>query len=247
MSDVHDELRHWWNRDAETYDRSPSHGLSDPVEAAAWRAVMSDVLPPPPARVLDAGAGTGSMSLLAAELGHEVTALDLSEGMLEQAKRKAAERGLDLSFVQGPAHEPPEGPFDAVIERHMLWTAPDPITILHAWREAIAPQGRLVLFEGSWAAAGPVRVLREKAADLVRRAYRIPHDHHDEYAPDLWEQLPFAQMTGPAPLIEALYRSGWRGVRIRRLRDVEWARIEAGPPVLSWFETTPMWVLVADA
>ncbi len=247
MSDVHDELRAWWDRDAETYDRSPSHGLSDPVEAAAWRAALADALPPAPARVLDAGAGTGSMSLLAAELGHEVTALDLSEGMLRHAERKAEERGLALSLVHGPAHEPPPGPFDAVIERHMLWTAPDPVAILQSWREVIAADGRLVLLEGSWGSDGPVDVVRDKLAELLRRAYRIPHDHHDEYRPELWSQLPLANMSGPGPLIEAVYRAGWRAVRMRRLRDVEWARIAAGPPLLSFLETAPMWVLVADA
>ena len=52
-------------------------------------------------RVLDVGAGTGALSLLAAEIGHRVTALDLSEGMLAVAERKAVERGLELEFVVG--------------------------------------------------------------------------------------------------------------------------------------------------
>jgi ubiquinone/menaquinone biosynthesis C-methylase UbiE len=247
MTDVHDELRAWWNRDAATYDHSPSHGLSDPVEAAAWRAAIAEALPPSPARVLDAGAGTGSISLLAAELGHDVTALDLSEGMLRQAERKAEERGVELTIVHGPAHEPPDGPFDAVIERHMIWTAPDPVAILRAWRAVVSPGGRLVLLEGSWGSDGPLDRLRDRLADLVRRAYRIPHDHHDEYRPELWAQLPLANMSDPRQLLEALTEAGWRGARLRRLRDVEWARIEAGPPVLARLETAPMWMLVADA
>lgn len=247
MSDVHDELREWWNRDAHTYDDSPSHAASDPVEAAAWRAALRRCLPDAPARVLDAGAGTGSMSLLAAELGHRVTALDLSEGMLAQAERKAAERGIDLELVHGPAHEPPEGPFDAVIERHLIWTAPDPVAILRSWRRVANSGGRLVMFEGSWGSSGPMDRLREKAAGVVQRAYRLPDDHHDEYRPELREVLPLSNMSGPGPLIEAVYRAGWRAVRLWRLRDVEWARREAAPPVLRWLESVPMWALIADA
>ncbi|MGH2650812.1 MAG: SAM-dependent methyltransferase, partial [Actinomycetota bacterium] len=70
MAEVHDRIRDWWDRDAGTYDRSASHAMTDPVEAAAWRAALQRLLPDPPARVLDVGAGTGALSLLAAELGH---------------------------------------------------------------------------------------------------------------------------------------------------------------------------------
>ena len=43
-------------------------------------------LPPPPARVLDVGAGTGALSLPLARLGYQVTALDISPGMLERLR-----------------------------------------------------------------------------------------------------------------------------------------------------------------
>src|SRR5262245_53238423 len=108
--DVQDRIRRWWNDDAATYDHTPSHAASDPAEAAAWRAALLRFLPPPPASVLDVGAGTGAMTLLAAELGFRVTALDLSEEMLGRARLKAAERGLDVAFHVGPGSDPPAGP-----------------------------------------------------------------------------------------------------------------------------------------
>ena len=80
MGDMEHRIQAWWDEDAGTYDRSPSHAASDPVEAAAWRTALLRSLPPAPAKVLDAGAGTGAMSLLAADLGYRVTALDLSRG-----------------------------------------------------------------------------------------------------------------------------------------------------------------------
>ena len=107
MHDAHDRIGSWWDDDAHVYDAAPGHALSDPLEAACWRRVLEATLPLAPARVLDAGAGTGSIALLAAELGHRVTAVDLSAGMLEHARRKAAERGLDVTFVHGPAEAPP--------------------------------------------------------------------------------------------------------------------------------------------
>src|SRR5688572_8265239 len=124
MADVGDRIRRFWDEDAVTYDATKSHAVSDPLERAAWRQALLGALPDPGASVLDVGAGTGALSLLAAELGFEVTALDLSPEMLARAERKAAERGIGdrMRFVVGTAMAPPAGRFDAVMERHVLWT-----------------------------------------------------------------------------------------------------------------------------
>src|SRR6266540_6626557 len=125
--EVDDRLRQYWDLDALIYDRSPTHAGTEPTEAAVWRAALLRHLPPPPARVLDVGAGTGTMTVLAAGLGYRVTALDLSEEMLGRAKRKAEGGGLEIQFHVGSASEPPPGPFDAVMERHVMWTTMDPV------------------------------------------------------------------------------------------------------------------------
>ncbi len=247
MSDLHDRLKRFWDEDARTYDRSPSHAASDPVEAAAWRAALRRNLPEPPASVLDVGAGTGAISLLLAELGYRVTAVDLSPGMLARASEKAAERSLELTAVAAPAIEPPAGPFGAVVERHLLWTTPDPVAALTAWREVVAPGGRAVLFEGIFSRDSLSWRARGRAADGLRWAMGVAEDHHAGYDADLLDSLPLARATSPEPLIRALTDAGWRSVRLERLRDVEWARRMAAPPMLGLLEGVPQFALVADA
>jgi SAM-dependent methyltransferase len=242
--DAHERLQRFWDADAEIYDRSPTHAGTDPVEAAAWRAALIRYLPDPGASVLDVGAGTGAISLLAAELGYRVTALDLSPAMLDVAARKAAERGLDLETVIGPATEPPEGPFDVVVERHLLWTLPDPAGALRAWRQ-VAP--RLASFEGVFATSGIGHDLRHAAASMLRTLSRLPPEHHDEYERDLVASLPLASRMRPDTLIDALAEAGWRRFRLERLRDVEWARRIAAPGLLGWVQRVPHFALVAEA
>jgi SAM-dependent methyltransferase len=246
VAEVHDRIREWWDRDAGTYDLSASHAMTDPVEAAAWRAALQRLLPDPPGRVLDVGAGTGALSLLLAELGHRVTAVDLSPGMLDRARSKAEAQGLDIEFVVGPAESPPAGPFDAVIERHVLWTAPDPVVSLRAWHE-VAPEGRVILFEGAWGAPGPVAWAREAAIDVIRRIYGMPPDHHAPYDPEILSSLPLARLDSPRPIIEATVEAGWRAIRLYRMRDVEWAQRAGSPPVLGWLERVHRYAIVADA
>jgi len=49
---------------------------------------------------LDLGSGTGTLAILMAEAGWKVIGLDLSEAMLVQARRKAAEAGRKITFVR---------------------------------------------------------------------------------------------------------------------------------------------------
>ena len=48
-----EQVRHFWDADAATYDRDPGHYPVSPLERAAWRATLEKLLPAAPARVLD--------------------------------------------------------------------------------------------------------------------------------------------------------------------------------------------------
>ena len=68
--------------------------------------------------VLDIASGTGETAcFLVQSFGCSVVGLDASDYMIERARSKAAERGLDIQFKMGDAHELPfeSGTFDVVI------------------------------------------------------------------------------------------------------------------------------------
>jgi ubiquinone/menaquinone biosynthesis C-methylase UbiE len=246
MSDLNGRIRDFWDLDAEHYDRSPSHSLSDARESEAWRSALARHLPAPGSRVLDVGAGTGALSLLAAALGYRVTALDFSPPMLERAREKAEARGLLMEFVVGSAVEPPEGPFDAVIERHVLWTQPRPAAALAAWRAA-APAGRLVMYEGFYGQRTLSRRLGSSMAGVIRRVLRVSEAHHAEYDPDVLALLPLANIGSVDPFVQVVRSAGWRRYRIERLREVEAARRRASGPLVGWLESVPQFALLAEA
>jgi hypothetical protein len=104
-----------------------------------------------------------------------------------------------------------------------------------------------VLFEGVWGSRALDQRVKDLAAELVRKVLRTPPDHHAPYPEDVLEQLPLARVPSPVPLVEAAHEAGWRAIRIKRLRDVEWAaRLHEGWP-LGWLEHRPRYALVAEA
>ena len=159
---------------------------------------------------------------MAARLGHKVTALDLSPGMLARLRTYAEAEDLDIEIIEGPADEPPPGPWDAVIERHLIWTLPDPVAALRAWRR-VAPMGRLVLVEGMWGAIDPVESLRTSGRQVLRRLRRRPGDHHGSYRDEVRAALPLGGGTHPSALIDLVVQAGWPRPQLERLGDVEWA------------------------
>ena len=144
-------MKSYWDEEASVYDDAPDHGLADPSIRDRWASLLGELLPPA-GRVLDIGCGTGSLSVLAAEKGHEVVGLDSSSEMLRRAKQKADSSGLEIDFVQGDAGAPPSslGSFDAILGRHILWALPDRADAMRRWAELLLDGGSMVMIEGFW-------------------------------------------------------------------------------------------------
>jgi len=146
----------YWDELAAAFDDEPDHGLRDPAVRAAWLARLATWLLPSRATILDAGCGTGSLSILLTALGHEVTGIDWSAAMLARAALKAGASGQQATFVAMDAAHPSfsSSCFDVVLCRHVLWALPQPAAVLQRWANLLAPGGRLVLIEGYWSAGG---------------------------------------------------------------------------------------------
>jgi len=141
-----------WDASAATFDDEADHGLRDPDVRAAWADLLLPVMPAAPARVLDLGCGTGSLAVLLAQAGHEVTGIDTSAQMLALARAKAAAAGVGVDLAHGDAADPPLRPssVDVVLCRHVLWSLDDRDAVLANWTRLLRPGGRLVLVEGNW-------------------------------------------------------------------------------------------------
>ena len=57
--------------------------------------------------VLDVGAGDGNVSIRAAERGARVTASDITPELFESGRRRAADAGVEIEWVEGDAADLP--------------------------------------------------------------------------------------------------------------------------------------------
>lgn len=134
-------------RFAEVYDR-----VMRPVGYEMWADYIEELAGlygRRPRRILDLACGTGNSSLPFARRGYEVTGIDGSPEMLAIARKKAAEAGLPVKFIQGDMRSftLPE-PVDLVVclfdsINYLL----DPADVARAARsvlEALAPDGLFV-------------------------------------------------------------------------------------------------------
>lgn len=73
-------------------------------------------------RALDVGCGTGALAVFLAQRGFEVVAVDVAPGAIEEARKQAALRNVNVEFrvADGCCLNLPEASFDLVTDNHFL-------------------------------------------------------------------------------------------------------------------------------
>jgi SAM-dependent methyltransferase len=150
MSRPHDPPAWWTRYFDEVYLRIYETFLTPAVtdrEVAAVREMLGDR---PGDRVLDVGCGWGRHSVELARSGFAVTGLDLSEYLLDEARRRAAAAGVEPTFVRADMREIPfAGHFDAAISLFSSLgyfdSDDEDVAILRGMRRAVVPGGLFIL------------------------------------------------------------------------------------------------------
>lgn len=211
-----------WDESAERYDTQHAHGIQSEEEHAAWIALFKQFTSDTPVTALDIGCGTGEMSLLLAEMGHCVHAIDLSQSMLKKAGDKARKKGYPISFSCEDAESLSfdDESFDLVINRHLLWTLPDPDKALREWNRVLKPGGTIAVIDGLWlpeSLSGKSRRFISKLGILISER-RNPFKSY--YPDELVEHLPHPKGMEALEAVKYAERAGFQHVSLQPLDEI---------------------------
>ena len=124
---------------------------ADSADASAEAEALAELLDlVAGAELLDLPCGWGRLSVPLAQRGYAVTGADLSQPLLEDARRRAAAVGVPAQFVRADMRALPwDGAFDAVFNVYSSFgffeTAEEERTTVRGMVRALKPGGRLVI------------------------------------------------------------------------------------------------------
>ncbi len=154
---IHENRAYWSNR-ASSYSEVNQTELSTDSRAR-WQMLLDEkILAAYPSgsrsdiRVLEVGTGPGFFAILLAELGYNVTAIDLTPNMLAEARKNAGPLADSITFMEMNAEELAflESSFDVLISRNLTWNLPHPETAYKEWSRVLKPGGLLLNFDANW-------------------------------------------------------------------------------------------------
>lgn len=120
----------------------------------------------PGMNVLDVACGTGNLAVPAARTGATVTGLDIAPNLLEQARARAAQEGLQIRFDEGDAEAMPyaDASFDVVMSMFGAMFAPRPDVLATELARVLKPGGTLAM--ANW-----------NPASFTGRMFRVSAQH----------------------------------------------------------------------
>jgi ubiquinone/menaquinone biosynthesis C-methylase UbiE len=217
--EIQKRITAFWSSIAAGYEAHPGNvPAPDTEEYVEWVKAVAELLPVTPSSVLDLATGTGFVAMIAAQLGHRVTAIDLSEPMLQVGRAEAARRGLKVTFLHDDAVAPNfrEKSFEAVVSRHLIWTLRDPDRALRNWRKLLRPGGRVVAIDGFWFKPEPDGASERSGL------------FEEFYSSEIRAALPGWRYFSVEPLAAVVENAGFSGVRVKLLEAVQ--RVALHPP-----------------
>lgn len=218
-----EELINYWS------ERSPSYGLQHQEELLGeqkklWQEVIVDSFQTKEQSVqtiLDIGTGPGFLAILLAELGYQVTAIDMTEDMLAQAQKNAGKlaaaidwRKMNAEHLLFEAEQ-----FDVIVTRNVTWNLENPALAYQEWHRVLKPGGILLNFDSNWYNYLYDESVRKEYEESRKQTQEMSvHDYYVgtdiAWMEELAREMPLSKIVRPEWDQEQLRQLGFQSVGI---------------------------------
>jgi len=154
-----------WDKLAPRFDGMAAKGAE-----ARWKPYKQALFANMQGKVLFLALGTG-LDIPAFPPGQDITAIDISPKMLEQAQERIADYDGTIRAEVMDVHEMPyaEGTFDQVYTSCTFCSVPDPVKGLKALHRVLKPGGKLFMFEHTGSKFHPFSRMMDLMTNLTER------------------------------------------------------------------------------
>lgn len=197
--------------------------------------------------ILDVGTGPGFFAIIMAQAGHNVTAVDYTEAMINEAKANAKEAGITADFrvADGQKLEFDNGSFDLIISRNVTWTLIDTRKAYDEWKRVLRPDGKIIIFDSNW----NIRLFNEEymkkyLADEqeYKRLFGVEPPQYTEEMLNFRKSMPMCQRVRPQWDLNTFIELGYR--RIYCELDIGTRVYDEKEKIIN--RSTPMFMLVVE-
>lgn len=148
------DIQNYWTTRASGYSKVNQDELAC-SQSQRWLSAIEARIPTDKkanCKVLDIGTGPGFFSIILAEAGYDVTAVDMTEAMLEEAKANAGELRDKIQFCAMNAEKLEFEPntFDVIVTRNVTWNLEHPDQAYAQWMKVLKPGGVMLNFDANW-------------------------------------------------------------------------------------------------
>ena len=221
MNTLKEEIHAYWTQRAEGYSEYNQQEMAD-ARRSMWKNKLLSLLEenfpgkkPEELKVLDVGTGPGFFALLLAETGYQVTAADVTEEMLKEAKKNTGVFAEKITWKLSDAQKLELGDceFDAVFSRNVTWNLENPGQAYEEWVRVLKPGGLLCNFDADW--YGHLYD-EEKRSGYEKDRQRVEEKNLEDYYTGtdiermeaIARQVPLSRQKRPQWDVEALKNAG---------------------------------------
>ncbi|SFB34701.1 Ubiquinone/menaquinone biosynthesis C-methylase UbiE [Acetitomaculum ruminis DSM 5522] len=173
--DIQDQINDYWTKGAENYSRIIKDELNS-FRVEKWQnRILKNAPKNGKLDILDTGCGPGFFTMILSDLGHNVTGIDGSDGMINEAMANIRERGNEATILKMDCNnlEFLDESFDMVISRNLTHTLQDHVKVYSEWKRVLKKGGILLIFDANWHLTQIKGKLRDQYIEDIKSCIEI--------------------------------------------------------------------------